>query len=374
MVNSFDSVVVGGGFFGTCLALELRKEGKRVLLLEREPELMARASLNNQARVHGGYHYPRSFTTASRSRANYRRFIEDFSFAVDQRFKKYYAIAKVRSHVSARQFETFCQRIDAPLIPASKAVRAWFDRNLVETVYEVEECAFDATILREWARRQLDEYGVVVRTGTFATRILGAGKVERVEIGSPGTETVESVGCSEALVCAYAQINGLLSRSGHPLIPMKYELAEMPLVEAPTTLGLDGVTLMCGPFFSMMPYPAGRAHSLSHVRYTPHFSWTDSESPELAGLLTEELANQSRSRFTEMLLDSARYMPSIKLTKYIKSLWEIKTILPRNEHNDGRPILFKANHGLRNLTCVLGGKIDNMYEVVAALRKERPLG
>ena len=67
-----DAVVVGGGFFGCKIAIELRRRGfSHVVLCERESALMRRASYANQARVHNGYHYPRSLVTAERSRRNF---------------------------------------------------------------------------------------------------------------------------------------------------------------------------------------------------------------------------------------------------------------------------------------------------------------
>lgn len=48
---------------------------------------MQEASLFNQARVHGGYHYPRSLTTAARGRANYAKFIDEFNDAVIRQFE-----------------------------------------------------------------------------------------------------------------------------------------------------------------------------------------------------------------------------------------------------------------------------------------------
>lgn len=61
-----DAIIIGGGFYGAAIAIYLAKERglKRIMLIEREPALLKRASYNNQARVHNGYHYPRSFTTA----------------------------------------------------------------------------------------------------------------------------------------------------------------------------------------------------------------------------------------------------------------------------------------------------------------------
>ena len=59
----------------------------------------------------------------------------------------------------------------------------------------------------------------------------------------------------------------------------------MALVEPPAELGGAAVTVMDGPFFSLMPYPSRGLFTLSHVRYTPHCSWHDgraSRSPTTA--------------------------------------------------------------------------------------------
>ena len=57
-------IVIGGGFFGLYLACFLNQCGFKISLFEAESEYMTHASLHNQARVHQGYHYPRSVLTA----------------------------------------------------------------------------------------------------------------------------------------------------------------------------------------------------------------------------------------------------------------------------------------------------------------------
>src|SRR5688500_12723876 len=132
-----DAVVIGGGFYGAAIAIYLaRQRGlKRIFLIEREPALLTRASYNNQARVHNGYHYPRSFTTAYRSQVNLPRFVRDWPDAVKQNFTKLYAIARRNSKVTAKQFERFCQEIGAKIQPADSALRVLFEPRLVEEVF-----------------------------------------------------------------------------------------------------------------------------------------------------------------------------------------------------------------------------------------------
>ena len=95
----------------------------RVALLEREPDLMQRASYVNQARIHQGYHYPRSILTGLRSRVNFDRFITEYSDCVHSEFSHYYAIARIASKVSAQQFRSFCKRIGAPLQAAPRDIK-----------------------------------------------------------------------------------------------------------------------------------------------------------------------------------------------------------------------------------------------------------
>ncbi|MFC4624273.1 FAD-dependent oxidoreductase [Daeguia caeni] len=144
-----DAVVIGGGFYGAAIAIYLAKNRglRHVILLEQEAELLSRASYSNQARVHNGYHYPRSFTTAYRSRVNLPRFIRDWPQAIKTDFVKLYAIARRNSKVTAKQFIRFCNEIGAKITPAEPALKRLFNPRLVEDVFLVEEYAFDTTRL-----------------------------------------------------------------------------------------------------------------------------------------------------------------------------------------------------------------------------------
>ena len=349
-----DALVVGGGFFGCSLALMLARGGARVRLLERERDLLLRASLRNQARVHHGYHYPRSILTGLRSRVNYPRFKREFAECIDGSFRHFYAVAARQSHVTARQFELFCRRIEAPLARAPAAVRRQFNAALIEQVYEVEEVAFDAVKLREALRCRLREAAVEVSLQSEAARV-GEGVVELA--------SGERLAARRIFNCTYSGLNQLLLRSGLEPIALRHELAELCLVEVPEALRHAGVTVMCGPFFSLMPFPSSGFHSLSHVRYTPHCAWEErgaAAAPPEAG---------RGSHFEHMRMDAARYLPALRDLRHVRSLWEVKTVLPSTEHNDARPILFRPSAALPGLISVMGGKLDNVYDLPAELER-----
>ena len=365
-----DAVIIGGGFYGAVIAIYLaRQRGfNRIVLVEREPALLTRASYNNQARVHNGYHYPRSFTTAYRSRVNLPKFVRDFPHAVSQDFTKLYAIARRNSKVTAKQFQRFCRDIGANINPVEPALRTLFEPRLIEEVFAVEEYAFDAAQLARWAASELNDCGVQVRFETSATAI-SAGPSSTLNVAIQADGQAEAlIQCSFVFNCCYSGLNQLAGDFAGTQTRLKHEITEMALMQAPPALQGLGITVMDGPFFSMMPFPARGLHTLSHVRYTPHLHWHDSPGTNPY----EKLNNYERhSRFDRMLRDAGRYVPTLLGAKHIESIFEVKTVLLKNEGDDGRPILFEKHPELPGCYSVLGGKIDNIYDVLEKLESEK---
>lgn len=362
-MERYDALVIGGGFYGLYLAELLATRLHRVLLCEQSAGLMRRASYSNQARIHNGYHYPRSVLTAIRSRVNFPRFVDEFQTAVDSSFEKVYAVARRGSKVTADQFAEAMRRIGAPIEPAGDEVRGLFDRALVEEVFRVREYAFDASHLADIMADRVRRAGVEVRLNTTVERVWPqpAGTI-RVKLGD-STLTAGLVVC-----CAYGQTNAVAAASGLPVIPLKHELAEMALVAVPPELRHLGITVMDGPFFSCMPFPPKGLHTLSHVRYTPHGHWYDGLPGEPHAQAYDLFDRaEKRTAFPHMVRDAARFLPALVGCDYHDSLWEVKTVLPRSEADDSRPILFRPDHGIPNYHVVMGGKIDNVYDVADEL-------
>ncbi len=88
----YDSIIIGGGFYGLYIADFIASQGKRVLLCEYEDSCMTHASYNNQARIHSGYHYPCSLLTGMRSCLSFPRFIKEFPDCVIDDFAKYFTL------------------------------------------------------------------------------------------------------------------------------------------------------------------------------------------------------------------------------------------------------------------------------------------
>jgi len=121
---------------------------------------------------------------------------------------------------------------------------------------------------------------------------------------------------------------------------------------------------MDGPFFSIRPFPSQKCSSISHVRYTPRLQWIDSREIDPYVILSRSNLSSNSGL---MIRDASRYIPSLKKTIYLDSLYEIKTTLLKNTVDSGRPILFEKSDQLPGLYSILGGKIDNIYDALEAI-------
>jgi glycine/D-amino acid oxidase-like deaminating enzyme len=343
-------VVVGGGFYGSSLAAHLAREGASVTLLEAREDLLGGASYFNQARVHGGYHYPRSLRTAGRSQASYAAFMSRYEGCVVDDFLCIYAVAR-GSLTNARKFRRVCEHIGAPLMDAPAGVRRLFNPALIEASWVTRESVFDSLKLREIVRQELEDARVTVRLGARVTSV-----VEDAGSAVVTLDGGEQLTADRVLVCTYGETIGSLPQDvGYS--GLHCEPCEMALVDLPDDLRAKGITVMDGPYFSLMPFPSTPYHTLSHVRYTPHGAQPSYE--QAAAALRSGLA--SRADF--MLRDAMRYVPSLRDAVHRESLWGVKTVPARRDGDDARPIVMRRSGGGRVMS-LLGSKIDNIGDAL----------
>jgi len=360
-MSGYDAVIIGGGFYGCYLANELAKRGQSVLICEIGAGLMERASAVNQARVHTGFHYPRSYVTALRSLHHYQRFADDFAPAVQRDFKMLYAIARHGTKVNAQRFIRMFESMSAPIEEASVLQQSLFDRDQIEGVFACTEYAFDYQKLRLLQVERMNgfEIDISINTKVQSVQQDGNGDLEVSIAEAP------SVKARRVFNVTYSMLNSVLKSSGIKPLDLKHELVEIALIEPPAFLNGLAVTVMDGPFFSMMPWPAAAAYSLTHVTHTPHFSWTDGIVNEDAYSYAERLPTATRWR--QMAASANRYLTSAESIVWRDSLFEVKTVPPKNESDDGRPILLLEHIEIPGFYSVLGSKIDNVYDLVEAI-------
>lgn len=98
--------VLGGGWYGCCIAEGLMRRGHEVELHEIAGRLFNGASGANPARLHLGFHYPRSRLTRAMCQEHYESFMEHYGHLTEGVPVNIYAVA---AHDSLVDFGTYVQ-------------------------------------------------------------------------------------------------------------------------------------------------------------------------------------------------------------------------------------------------------------------------
>lgn len=375
MKKKYDKIIIGAGLYGLYAAEYSSKKDEEVLVLEYDKEPFSRATYINQARVHMGYHYPRSLTTAIKSAGYFKRFVEDFGFCIHDKFEQIYATSDQFSWTDAKQFVEFCKAADIRC--DELAPDRYFKKGMCDGAFLTEEYTYDAKILGSYYQEKLAQKNNV--TIIFEARIEKIIKTEdsfiiRME---DGTEYESPF----VLNATYASVNQILDKLegiDSEYFNIKYELCEIILCEPSDRLRNIGFTVMDGPFFSIMPFGKTGLHSLTSVTFTPHVTSYD-KLPTFScqgGLdqgefscRPEKMGNcnlcphKPESAWSYMSYLANKYMREEYGYTYKESLYSMKPILKSSEVDDSRPTAIKVLSEKPTFISVLSGKINTVYDL-----------
>lgn len=368
----YDRIIIGAGLYGLYAALFCGKRGDNCLVLEYDSEAFKRATYINQARVHMGYHYPRSLSTAVKSAGYFNRFNEDYGFCVLDKFDQIYATSAHFSWTNAEQFQKFCAaaQIRCDEVPVSK----YFKAGMCDGAFLTEEYTYDAHILRDWYLEQLAQYPNV--------KIVYGSRIEQIQrkedLYQVRMEDGTAYESRFVLNSTYASCNQILQKCVD--IPVeefgiKYELCEIILCDVDDKLRDTGLTVMDGPFFSIMPFGKTGTHSLTSVTFTPHVTSYDKVptfecqgksggfcSPTQLGNCNDCIA-KPESAWNYMSGLARKYMRDDLKFEYKESLFSMKPILKASEVDDSRPTVVKVHSSEPYMVSVLSGKINTVYDL-----------
>lgn len=365
---TYDKIIIGAGLYGIYSALRCGERGERILVLERDAAPFMRATYINQARVHMGYHYPRSFSTAIKSAHYFDRFCRDYGFCNLTTFDQVYATSAHFSWTNAAEFRQFCRA--AEIRCDSVDPEKYFNPGLCDGAFLTQEYTYDAQILKKWFLEQLAQCPTVeMRFESAPAAICQKGSVWEVETPAGKVEA------PFILNATYAGVNDIHRMLGFEPFRIKYELCEIILCEVAGPLKNTGLTVMDGPFFSIMPFGKTGLHSLTSVTFTPHTTSYESvatfecqsrsEGRCRPGSLynCDECPAKPASAWPYMSQLARKYMrPELGFT-YHSSLFSMKPILKASEIDDSRPTVIREYSSAPRFVSVLSGKINTVYDL-----------
>ena len=364
-----DKIIIGAGLYGLYSALYCGKKNENILVIEKDDQAFKRATYINQARVHMGYHYPRSYSTAIKSANYFEKFNKDYGFSILTEFDQIYATSKHFSWTNAKQFKKFCDnaKIMCEQVPTNK----YFNSGMCDGAFLTEEYTYDAHILRDFLLKEISKYNnIQIKYSTDITKIYKQNTVYTVVDSNENEYSAPFI-----LNSTYASTNEINKLLGFEPFKIKYELCEIILCEVNDSFKNTGITVMDGPFFSIMPFGKTGYHSLTSVTFTPHQTSYD-ELPTFGcqarsnGFCTpEKLGNcndcpaKPVSAWESMSTMARKYLKDKYQFKYVKSLYSMKPILMASEIDDSRPTVIKKYSNNPTFVSVLSGKINTVYDL-----------
>ncbi len=344
--------VIGGGIFGCLISIELANRGCVVNLYERNSEIMIGASLNNQNRLHLGYHYPRDDNTARQCIKGFDKFKSTFSTCILGDFENNYYISSRDSKVSLSEYKQFCRRVNLPVAPIS--VDFPIEVRNVSGGISTEEAIYDSRILANEVQGLLFQSNVNV----FCRHDITSLKKDESARFNLKSHDLDLGTFDKVINCTYANYNKFNKDLGLENQLLQYEYTLVPIIkwlEIPV-----GITIMDGPFMTVLPYGLSGNFLLYHVEHTVidsqishnlNQSWLSKSSSPAQHIDKER-------HFKKMLQACIEFVPELSAAELVGFLEGPRVVFSGKDSTDERPSVINIldNDGF---IAVFSGKIDH---------------
>ena len=265
-------LVIGGGWYGCHIALALKREGHEIVLNEISDKLFSGASGGNPARLHLGFHYPRSKLTRAACQEHNALFMHKYGFLTRCVPLNLYAIA---SDESSMDFGTYSMLMKDEL----ECLRV---HNPMEYGLHNVEGALLTT----------ERHIVIEEARKYFTTELGD-TVVFGDLDQPREVFDVVIDCT---FCANST-NGV----------QRYEPCMTVILEGPAE---KAVTIMDGPFPSIYPWnESKKLSSLTSAKFTPLARC--STRAEAERIIADTPAVEINNRAFEMWEQMGTYLPEI---------------------------------------------------------------
>src|SRR3989344_2624833 len=335
--------VAGAGIFGISAALKLTKNGYKVDLYEKNSDILSAASGINQYRLHRGYHYPRSKSTALSAKYSEDSFRVEYGEAIIDQNEHYYSIAKKGSRVTGKQFLDFCKECE--LEHEEVNLDNHIHPDHVELTIKGIESLLDPIKLKEIAQNKIDESGVnLLLNETFLPH-----QIDEYNV---------------IVNCTYANSNFILERYPEAKKEYQFEVCEKPVLRLAEKYRGKSIVVLDGPFFCIDPYGTTGMHVMGNVVHAIR-STNIGQFPIIPNgikpLLNKGVVkNPPVTNIKKFLEVASKFMPDLKNAEHVGSMYTVRTVLPNVDATDERPTLVSKIGD--KIIHIFSGKIGNCVE------------
>lgn len=300
-----------------------------------------------------GFHYPRDLSTARQSFDGFESFYKKYKKCIKTNFPNYYLIAKEDSKTNLDEYFNFSSSLGAPHEKVNKLLPS--NTQNCDGGIKCSEYVYDCDQLRRMIFKEINQTDIDL---ILSTKVISIKKNKGFQI-SYDNGTSEFF---DAIVnCSYYNINQFNKNLNISSEATKYEYTINFIIDLP--LEHIGLTIMDGPFVTLLPFGKPGRFILYHVKHsvlktvvnhTPPKEWESLNTSPTSLLDIKQL-------FIKTIEDSSYFIPILKKARFVKILESPRMILANKEASDARPSII--NTPLKNYLTVFSGKIDHCFSV-----------
>jgi len=365
MKKKFNIVVIGCGIFGAEIALKASSMGLSVKVFEAKEDILLGASMNNQNRLHLGFHYPRDIETGIQSIRGFDAFKKKYKKCIQSNFLNTYFIANNNSYTDIDEYLTFCRELGVPFENID-SIDLPISLQGVGRGISCDEVVYDCEILRDIIKKNIKKHGINISLKSRVEEIRKINNFFTLKISS-GLEVDADV----VINATYGASNYLAEQLGIFVPESQYEYTAVPIIEL--DIAKIGITIMDGPFLTILPFGKTNKFLLYHV----NLSVIDSDVSNKLNLEwlskeTSPLSKIDKQKYFSTMIDQCKnFIPALKNAKLIDFLEGPRMVLPKKGDSDARPSLITNTN---DYIEVFSGKIDHSIwvaeEIIKGLQKK----
>ena len=361
MKQKINVAVVGCGIFGAEIALKASSLGLSVKVFETNADILLGASMNNQNRLHLGFHYPRDIETGIQSIRGFDLFKNKYKECIQSNFLNSYFISDNNSLTDYDEYLIFCKKLGVPFKQIDSEdlpIKLEGVRNGISC----NEVVYDCEILREIVKEKIKKNNIDVSLNSKVKEVS-----KNIDCFTLITDSGEEADADVGINATYGAGNYLTEQLGITVPERLYEYTAVPIIE----LDIDkiGITIMDGPFLTILPFGKSNKFLLYHV----NLSVIDSEintrlNPEWLSKSTSPLSKLDKKEVFNKMIDQCKnFIPLLNKSKLIDFLEGPRMVLPRKDKSDERPSIITDTN---NYIEVFSGKIDHSIWVAEEINKK----
>lgn len=355
--------IIGAGWYGCHIALELAKAGHEVTIFEENDGIFQGLSGEFGIRLHRGPHYPRSKQTRESCHRGFDEFVATYPELVIKNSHSIYSLGGVLDadgkppKVDSATFKAVCEETKTCRTVDPKE----FGYENLDSAYDLDEPSIAVGVkLREYFKKRLADAGVNVVRGCKVTKVEKKDGKSFINDGEVGFDEVVNTTSYQSLLPPSNILPGT-EVVYQPCLALVYEDTQST-AHPFSSITMDGSYPCIMPFSESIGEPKGgnRKYIVTHGKYTIAGSFP---TPEAAQNLLSKLYKDDTFIHSHVQpncdREMARFWPAFAdRFKYIG--WKGKVVPKfKTEREYRSAVTFKDKNGLVH---VIPGKVSNIFD------------